>query len=114
MFNGQRGATCHGVIEHSPFLGEEFSEKTHELFRKYYPIEISDCPIEEKTKAMIEWWSKAHEYMIEYGLTKGQILDMIKVANIEVRYFIFFSSLLFVEDFFILIQNNLFFFKKKK
>lgn len=84
--NGKRGMSCHGVIEHSTVLGAEFSNRTHQLFEKYYPIEINpEISKEEKTPMMIEWWSSAHDLMMEYGLKKHHIKEMFVGANIDVR-----------------------------
>jgi hypothetical protein len=67
-------------------LGAEFTTKTHQLFEKYYPIEINpDVPKEEKTKKMEEWWEQSHTLMLEYGLKQHQIKEMFVGANIGVR-----------------------------
>ena len=84
--------SCHGVIEHSTVLGAEFSNRTHQLFEKYYPIEINpEISKEEKTPMMIEWWSSAHDLMMEYGLKKHHIKEMFVGANIDVRYLLHHS-----------------------
>ena len=74
------------MIEHSTTLGAEFSSRTHQLFDTYYPIEINpEVPKEEKTQKMVEWWTKAHDLMLEYGLKQHHIKDMFVGANIDVR-----------------------------
>jgi len=84
--DGKRGQTCHGVIEHAKQLGPEFGQKTHALFDKYYPIEFSPTvPNEEKEIAMVEWWTKAHDLMFEYGLKEHHIPEFLSDANIEPR-----------------------------
>jgi len=45
-------------VERSPVLGQDYSQRTRDLFNHYYPIEVSDIPDSEKEQAMITWWTE--------------------------------------------------------
>jgi len=46
------------AVERSPVLGQDYSQRTRDLFNHYYPIEVSDIPDSEKEQAMITWWTE--------------------------------------------------------
>jgi len=49
--NGVKACSSHGILEMSRFMPSEYTKKTKELHRQYYPIEISQkIDKEEKTK----------------------------------------------------------------
>ena len=40
----------------------------------------------DRTKVCEEWWSKAHDLLMEYGLTRQQLEDAVKSEkNLELR-----------------------------
>jgi 5'-nucleotidase len=58
----------------------------HELYAKYYPLEIShDITHEQKVKYMEEWWTKAHEHIIDAKITKQNIKQAVKECSIAFR-----------------------------
>lgn len=77
--NGQRNASSHGIVMRSHAMTDELRRRTDELYKKYYPIEISSTASqEEKIKAMEEWWRKAHEIILESKMKKTDIVDMVE------------------------------------
>eukprot|EP00730_Choanoeca_flexa_P005285 TRINITY_DN11918_c0_g3_i2.p1 TRINITY_DN11918_c0_g3~~TRINITY_DN11918_c0_g3_i2.p1 ORF type:complete len:323 (+),score=50.67 TRINITY_DN11918_c0_g3_i2:1490-2458(+) len=83
--DGSRSASTHSCVERSPVLGEDFSQRTKKLFEHYYPIEVSDIPNDEKEKAMIEWWTKAHELMQQYKLRQEHLDAMVATDDLQLR-----------------------------
>lgn len=84
--NGQSGCTSHGVIETTSLLPATYRQKAEEAKQKFYPIEIShEYTVEEKWKAMDQWWEIAHQLLLEYGITQDMIPKMVQEANIVLR-----------------------------
>lgn len=81
-----RNLSSHGVLERGPAVSKAFAEHTKKLAEHYYPYEIdSTLGVEEKTKLMIEWWSAAHQAMIEEKITRAQIKEQAVAANMQFR-----------------------------
>eukprot|EP00752_Nemacystus_decipiens_P010952 g9733.t1 len=84
--NGRRGESCHAVIDESGLLAESFHERTTDLRNHYYPLEVSPgLSHETRVEMMVEWVTKAHEAMVEAGITKGILHDAVAKANLEFR-----------------------------
>ncbi|EDQ90521.1 uncharacterized protein MONBRDRAFT_21372 [Monosiga brevicollis MX1] len=83
--DGERSASTHACVEQSPQLGEDFAQRTRALFNKYYPIEVSDIPEEEKIPHMIAWWTSAHKLMMEYKLHRNHLKEMVKNSRLQLR-----------------------------
>ncbi|TPX59319.1 5'-nucleotidase [Powellomyces hirtus] len=84
--NGERNIGSHRVLALSSRVTEEFTEKTTAIYKKYYPIEISQTvPYAEKVKAMVEWWSTAHEMILELKLTKEELNSMADEVDVVLR-----------------------------
>lgn len=84
--DGKRNMSSHGVMEHSSMLPGDIKNKMNKLYAKYYPLEIShDITQEEKVKYMEEWWTKAHEHIIEAKITKQNIKQAVKECTIAFR-----------------------------
>ena len=63
-------------------LGEEYSKKSQMLYQKYAPIELNyNIDIEEKNKAMEEWWYGSLKLFYDYGLTLENIKQSINNSN---------------------------------
>lgn len=86
MYNGKINATCHNAIDESPRLPDEFRQQLEVLRNKYYTIEIDPKRSkEEKYPYMIEWWTKAHELMLQCNLTREDIKTISREAHIMLR-----------------------------
>ncbi len=67
-------------------LTEDYTKKAQALRDKYYPIEINpNIPIEEKKKAMEEWWRTHKKLLIESGLNLKDVQDIVDNGNLEFR-----------------------------
>jgi len=74
------------VLRDEDYLSEEYSEKAKALANKYHPIEIdSSISMEEKKKAMQEWWTQHFNLLIKSGLNKKHLEEVIKDGNIQFR-----------------------------
>jgi 5'-nucleotidase len=88
--NGQRGASCHKVIEDCGLLPHEYHMQAQGLQKKYYPLEVDPTlDMEEKTMYMIEWVEQAHDLLMQHGLKKQHIQKAVSEAlatgRIELR-----------------------------
>ncbi|ORY80441.1 pyrimidine 5'-nucleotidase-domain-containing protein [Protomyces lactucae-debilis] len=82
----ERNISSHGVLERGEHVNKEFAIHTRQLYHHYYSYEIStSIGHEEKTKLMIEWWTKAHEAMIAEGFTRRSIERQARDANMQFR-----------------------------
>lgn len=67
-------------------LTEDYTKKAQALRDKYHPIEINPTiPIEEKRKAMEEWWRTHKKLLIESGLNLRDVQDIVNNGNLEFR-----------------------------
>ncbi|KAJ3017367.1 5'-nucleotidase, cytosolic III [Thoreauomyces humboldtii] len=84
--NGERNIGSHRVLALSSRVPEGFAIKTHEIYKKYYPMEISQTLSHpEKVQAMVEWWSTAHEMILELNLKKEELNEMANEVDVEMR-----------------------------
>ncbi|KAH3747837.1 cytosolic 5'-nucleotidase 3A-like isoform X2 [Dreissena polymorpha] len=82
---GQVCATCHNVLEEGG-LPEEYKEEAYKLRDKYFVIEVDpNMTIEEKTPYMVEWWTKAHELLMKYPLSKAMLHNMVANSSARLR-----------------------------
>jgi len=78
--NGEKAQSIIGQLRRLGYLGEEYQKKYDELYNKYNLIEIDpNISIEEKNKAMTEWWTSHIKVLSSFGLCKD-ILDKM-IAN---------------------------------
>ncbi|XP_029912883.1 cytosolic 5'-nucleotidase 3 isoform X1 [Myripristis murdjan] len=95
-YNGKRCPTCHNILDNSKLITEECKEKLKDLLNTYYPIEI-DCArsIEEKLPLMVEWWTKAHELLVQQKIKKDLLAMVVRESDAMLRdgYQLFFDHL---------------------
>ncbi|KAJ0058322.1 hypothetical protein NL108_013193, partial [Boleophthalmus pectinirostris] len=95
-FNGKRCPTCHNILDNSRLISDECKLQLKELLNTYYPIEI-DCSrsVEEKLPLMVEWWTKAHELLIEQKIKKDALALVVRESDARLRdgYKFFFDHL---------------------
>ncbi|KAM3863935.1 cytosolic 5'-nucleotidase 3-like [Diretmus argenteus] len=85
-YNGKRCPTCHNILDNSKLITNECKEKLKELLNKYYPIEIdSSRSIEEKLPLMVEWWTKAHELLVQQKIQKDQLAMVVRESDAMLR-----------------------------
>lgn len=84
--NGQKTHTTIAQIREGKYLTQDYAPRAHALFDKYRPFEISHTiSEEERNRKMNEWWSTHLELMIECGMNKGVIEDIVKKDKIQFR-----------------------------
>uniref|UniRef100_A0A669CFA8 5'-nucleotidase n=1 Tax=Oreochromis niloticus TaxID=8128 RepID=A0A669CFA8_ORENI len=95
-YNGKRCPTCHNILERSDAISSDCKKKLQELLDKYYPIEIdSTLSVEEKLPLMVEWWTKAHELLVNQKIKKDGLAEAVKDSEAKLRdgYQYFFDHL---------------------
>ncbi|NWR81260.1 5NT3B nucleotidase, partial [Centropus unirufus] len=56
------------------------------LLHHYYPIEIDpNQTLEEKRPFMVEWWTKAHELLLQQKIQKGDIAQTVRESGVMLR-----------------------------
>lgn len=67
-------------------LTADYAEKAHAFYNHYRPIEIDfSISVEEREKGMEEWWAKHIELLIESGLKKTDLEDIVNSGKIQFR-----------------------------
>lgn len=95
-YNGKRCPTCHNILDTSLLINDECKKQLKDLLNTYYPIEIDSArSIEEKLPLMVEWWTKAHELLIEQRIRKDDLAKVVRESEAKLRegYEFFFDHL---------------------
>ena len=84
---GKRTATVIMQLRSDPkYLGEDYMKEAHRLFEVYHPIEIDNSiPLKEKQTKMHEWWKKHLELIVEIGLTRKLIKEVVEERPLNFR-----------------------------
>ncbi|CAI5483277.1 unnamed protein product [Closterium sp. Yama58-4] len=81
--NGKPGQSCHMLLN---LRHPELEERGRRLTAKYLPMETDPhLPYEEKFKCMVEWWTAAHELLLESGITRADVTQSVAAANTAFR-----------------------------
>ncbi|KAJ3184289.1 hypothetical protein HDU87_005136 [Geranomyces variabilis] len=84
--NGERNVGSHRVLSLSSRVPEEFTAKSNAIYRKYYPMEISQTLSHtEKVQAMVEWWTTQHDLILDLKLTKDELNSMADETHVILR-----------------------------
>jgi len=84
--SGERGDSCHGVMESLSVLSDEYKAATTALLDHYYPIEIcSERTKEQKLPLMQEWYGQAHALLLKEGVRPEQLADAVRGSNVTLR-----------------------------
>uniref|UniRef100_A0A3B5AXR3 5'-nucleotidase n=1 Tax=Stegastes partitus TaxID=144197 RepID=A0A3B5AXR3_9TELE len=95
-YNGKRCPTCHNILDNSQLITDDCKEQLKELLNTYYPIEIdSTRSVEEKLPLMVEWWTKAHELLVQQKIKKDMLALAVRESEAMLRegYQLFFDHL---------------------
>uniref|UniRef100_A0A3Q1GYC4 5'-nucleotidase n=1 Tax=Acanthochromis polyacanthus TaxID=80966 RepID=A0A3Q1GYC4_9TELE len=120
-YNGKRCPTCHSkyeldvvgfsyifhvyiilcssfadILDNSKLISNDCKEQLKELLNTYYPIEIdSTRSVEEKLPLMVEWWTKAHELLVQEKIKKDMLEVAVRESEAMLRegYQLFFNHL---------------------
>ncbi|XP_019949885.1 cytosolic 5'-nucleotidase 3-like isoform X1 [Paralichthys olivaceus] len=94
--NGKRCPTCHNILDNSMLISEDCKKQLKDLLNKYYPIEIdSSLSIEVKLPLMVEWWTKAHELLVQQEIKKDKLAIVVRESDAMLRdgFQLFFDHL---------------------
>ena len=84
--NGEKVPSLISILRNGDYLTPDYAEKANQLYDKYYPIEVNpNISMEEKKKAMHEWWTTHFDLLIKSGLDKNDIVDIVKSEKIKFR-----------------------------
>ncbi|MEQ2274680.1 5'-nucleotidase, cytosolic III [Xenotaenia resolanae] len=95
-YNGKRCPTCHNILDNSKTISNECRLKLDHLLETYYPIEIDTSrSVEEKLPLMVEWWTKAHDLLVEQKIKKDELAQAVRESDAMLRegYELFFDRL---------------------
>ncbi len=84
--NGKKIPSIVSILRDKNYLSKDYPEKAKALFEKYHPIEInSNISIKDKKQKMHEWWKSHFNLLIRSGLTKNDLLQIVKDKDIQLR-----------------------------
>ena len=86
LVNGKKIPSLISVLRDEKYLTPDYPEKANALYEKYHSIETDlSIPLEEKKKAMEEWWTIHFELLIKSNLNKKDIEKAVESNNIVLR-----------------------------
>jgi len=84
--NGKSIPSLISILRDGNYLTPDYAQKAHELYDKYHPIEIDPkIPIEEKKRAMKEWWTTHFNLLIKSGLNRKDLEKVVESGKIKLR-----------------------------
>jgi 5'-nucleotidase len=84
--DGKRIPSVISILRDGSILSSDYDKKAHELFNKYHPIETNpNLSLEDKKKAMHEWWKTHFELLIKSGLNKKDLEKVVDSNKIQFR-----------------------------
>jgi len=82
FIDGKKANSIIAVLRDQNYLTPDYSVRANALHDKYGPIENDyNIPLEERQKAMTEWWETHFKLLIECGLSKSDI-EKVYQSNI--------------------------------
>lgn len=80
------GGSSFSPVRRLGFMPEEYGEKALALYEHYHPMEVDPLiPFEEKSALMHEWWEAQFHLMIQYGLRREHLDQMIGKGYVRLR-----------------------------
>lgn len=84
--NGIKTPSIISLLRDGNHLTEDYAKKAHALFDKYHPIEINPTiPLAEKKKTMQKWWETHNKLLVQSGLSKSDLEDIVKNGHLKFR-----------------------------
>ncbi|MCK4996920.1 hypothetical protein KAS08_01325 [Candidatus Pacearchaeota archaeon] len=84
--NGIKTPSIISLLRDGNHLSEGYAEKAHALFDKYHPMEIDpNMPIKEKKDAMMQWWDSHNQLLIDSGLKRKDLEDIVENGHLKFR-----------------------------
>ncbi|MDD5193301.1 MAG: haloacid dehalogenase-like hydrolase, partial [Candidatus Nanoarchaeia archaeon] len=83
---GVKSPTVFAQIRNGNYLTLNYPQRAQALFDKYHPIEIDpEISHAEKSRKMHEWWKLHLELLVECGLTREIIDEIVRKRTLEFR-----------------------------
>ncbi|NXK90169.1 5NT3B nucleotidase, partial [Formicarius rufipectus] len=74
------------ILDTSRVISEDGKKKLKDLLQYYYPIEIDPKrTLEEKRPLMVEWWTRAHELLVQQKIHKDDIAQIVRESEAMLR-----------------------------
>ena len=84
--DGNKIQSTYALIREGKYLSSDYTERSHALLDEYHPYEVSsEIPLDEKKEKMQEWWSKHFALLVECGMNKNVINDIIISKRLRLR-----------------------------
>ncbi len=84
LADGKIPPTSWSIFVH--IFGKEYADKRQELFDHYHPIEIDNtADITYRSKEMSDWFRKHLELLVEQGVTKNIIREVLSSGDFKLR-----------------------------
>jgi len=86
FIDGKSMPSIISILRDGNYLTPDYAPKAHALYNKYHPIEINpEIPLEEKKKAMHEWWMKAFDLLTKSDFTRDDLEKVVTSGKIRFR-----------------------------
>jgi 5'-nucleotidase len=83
---GKKIASLISVLRDNNYLTPDYPEKAKAFYAKYYPIEKDlSLSLEERKKAMRQWWTEHFELLIKSNLNIKDIEKAVEHQDLELR-----------------------------
>lgn len=83
------GTVCsgsHAVLAKGGRLPTQITDRITGLYNKYYPVEVDPHKsMEEKLPAMVQWWTEAHDILVNSKLNRNVVTESVARSNIALR-----------------------------
>ncbi len=84
--DGKKVTSLIAILRDGDYLTPDYREKAQTLADKYMPMEKDpNLSLEEKKKAMQEWWKTHFDLLIRSGLNKRDLEKVAESSNIQLR-----------------------------
>ncbi|KKR49162.1 MAG: hypothetical protein UT86_C0001G0134 [Candidatus Magasanikbacteria bacterium GW2011_GWC2_40_17] len=84
--DGVKTPSIISMLRDGQHLTKDYAPKAHALFNKYHPLETDPkISLAERKEAMQEWWEKHNKLLIESGLSRADLEDIVKKGSIKFR-----------------------------
>lgn len=84
--DGVKTPSIISMLRDGNHLSEEYAERAHALYDKYskYEADMSISKVERK-RLMREWWNTHNKLLVESGLTKADLEDVVENGHVRFR-----------------------------
>ncbi|MFC1728228.1 hypothetical protein ACFLZ7_02040 [Nanoarchaeota archaeon] len=86
LVEGQKAHTGIAQIREGGYLTPDYPKRAFALFDKYRPFEISNkIHPDIRAQKMVEWWSTHLDLLVECGMNKDVVMDIVNKNKIILR-----------------------------